>query len=129
MKIKDLTRAEEQIMQILWKRGESFVNEILEEIPEPKPAYNTVSTIVRILVRKGFLDYVSYGKSHRYFPIVVKEEYTKTYFRRFMKNYFSGSFPELVSFFTKEENMSLSELEKIRKVMEAEIHKQTNQKP
>ncbi len=109
--IKELTKAEEQVMQILWKLDKAFVNDILEKIPEPKPAYNTVSTIVRILEKKGFVDHEAFGKTHRYFPLVSKSDYTKAYFRNFLSNYFGNSFQEMVSFFAKEDNMSLSDLE------------------
>ncbi|PTN07482.1 BlaI/MecI/CopY family transcriptional regulator [Mangrovibacterium marinum] len=109
--IKELTKAEEQVMQILWKLEKAFVNDILEKIPEPKPAYNTVSTIVRILEKKGFVDHDAFGKTHRYFPLVSKRDYTKAYFRNFLSNYFGNSFQEMVSFFAKEDNMSLSDLE------------------
>jgi len=111
--IKELTKAEEQVMQILWKLEKAFVNDILEKIPEPKPAYNTVSTIVRILEKKGFVDHEAFGKTHRYFPLVSKSDYTKAYFRNFLSNYFGNSFQEMVSFFAKEDNMSLSDLENL----------------
>lgn len=122
--MKELTRAEEQIMQILWKTGEGFVGDILEHFPDPKPAYNTVSTITRILVKKGFVGYHSFGKSHQYYPLISKDEYSKTFFRRFVKNYFGDSYQELASFFTREENLSLEELEGIRQIMNKEINKQ-----
>jgi predicted transcriptional regulator len=122
--MKELTRAEEQIMQILWDIGEGFVNDILERFPDPKPAYNTVSTITRILVKKGFVGYHSLGKSHKYYPLITKEEYTRTYFRRFVKNYFGNSYREVVSFFAREEDVSLEELEEIRQIMKKEIRKQ-----
>ena len=122
--MKELTRAEEQIMQILWESGEGFVNDILEHFPDPKPAYNTVSTITRILVKKGFVGFHSLGKSHKYYPLISKEEYTRNFFRRFVKNYFGNSYQEMVSFFTREENLSLEELEEIRMIMKKEIKKQ-----
>ena len=78
---------------------------------EPKPAYNTVSTIIRILEKKGFVDHEAFGKTHRYFPLISKSDYTKAYFRNFLSNYFGNSFQEMVSFFAKEDNMSLSDLE------------------
>lgn len=109
--IKELTKAEEQVMQILWKLDKAFVNDILEKMSEPKPAYNTVSTIIRILEKKGFVDHEAFGKTHRYFPLISKSDYTKTYFRNFLSNYFGNSFQEMVSFFAKEDNMSLSDLE------------------
>jgi predicted transcriptional regulator len=122
--MKELTKAEEQIMQILWDSGEGFVNDILEHFPEPKPAYNTVSTIARILVKKGFVGFHSLGKSHKYYPLISKEEYTRNFFRRFVKNYFSNSYGEVVSFFAREENLSLEEMEEIRQLMKQEIKKQ-----
>ncbi|MFW6371641.1 MAG: BlaI/MecI/CopY family transcriptional regulator [Bacteroidota bacterium] len=111
--MKELTKAEEQVMQILWKLEKAFVKDLIDEIPEPKPAYNTVSTIVRILEKKGFVDHNAYGKTHEYFPLVSREEYTRSYMRNFMRNYFSGSFREMVSFFAKDDNMSLTELDEL----------------
>ena len=110
-----LTEAEEKIMQILWKIRKGFVKDILEQLPEPKPAYNTVSTIVRILEAKGFVGHTAYGKTHEYHPLVAKPDYTRFYFRNFLKGYFGGSFAGLVSFFAREENMSLDELEDLLK--------------
>jgi len=126
--MKELTRAEEQIMQILWKIGKGFVHDLLEQIPEPRPAYNTVSTIVRILEKKGFVGHNAYGKSHEYFPLLSKKEYTKTFLKHFTKNYFSGSYKELVSFFTDNEKMDIGDLEEIRKMMSEEIQKQKKNK-
>lgn len=123
-KMKELTKAEEQIMQILWTIEKGFVNDILEKLPLPKPAYNTVSTIVRILARKGFVGHIAYGKTHEYFPLISKREYTKSYFKGFMNNYFGNSYQALASFFTKENSLSIEELEEIRTLMEAEIKKQ-----
>ncbi|MCK5079938.1 MAG: BlaI/MecI/CopY family transcriptional regulator [Bacteroidales bacterium] len=119
--MKELTKAEEELMQILWKLGKGFVNDILDELKNPKPAYNTVSTIVRILEKKGFVDHTAYGKSHEYFPIVSKKEYTKTYFGHFMKNYFGNSYREMVSFFTNDNNLNLLELEELKQAMAEEI--------
>lgn len=109
--MKELTKAEEQIMQILWKLDEAFVNDIIDRMPEPKPAYNTVSTIVRILEKKGFVDHKAYGKTHQYFPLISKKDYTRTFMKTFMGSYFGNSFREMVSFFAKEDNMSVSEIE------------------
>jgi predicted transcriptional regulator len=118
-----LTKAEEQIMQVLWKLENAFVKEIIVELPTPKPAYNTVSTIVRILEKKEFVGYKSHGKSHQYFALVSKSEYRKHQFGGFVKNYFENSYQSLASFFTKEENMSITELEEIQKLIEKEIKK------
>lgn len=119
--MKELTKAEEQLMQILWKIGKGFVNDILEELPEPRPAYNTVSTIIRILEKKGFVDHRAYGKSYEYFPRVSKKEYTRSYFNHFLKNYFGNSYREMVSFFTNDNNLDISELEAMKQAMAEEI--------
>ncbi len=111
--MKELTKAEEQVMQLLWKLEKAFVKDLIDEMPEPKPAYNTVSTIVRILEKKGFVDHNAYGKTHEYFPIVSREEYTRLYMRNFMRKYFSGSFKDMVSFFAKDDNMSLTDLDEL----------------
>lgn len=113
--MKELTKAEEQIMQELWMLEKAFVKDIIDKLPEPNPAYNTVSTIIRILEKKGFVDHYAYGKTHQYFPIVSKVDYTKSYFKNFLNGYFSNSFQEMVSFFAKEDKMSISELEEIIK--------------
>ena len=113
--MKELTKAEEQIMQELWTLEKAFVKEIVDKLPEPKPAYNTVSTIIRILEKKGFVDHYAYGKTHQYFPLISKTDYTKSYFKNFLSGYFSNSFQEMVSFFAKEDKMTLSDLEEIIK--------------
>jgi predicted transcriptional regulator len=119
--MNELTRAEEQVMQILWKIERGFVKDVVELLDNPKPAYNTISTIIRILEKKGFVDHKAYGKTHEYFPIVSKKDYTKSYFGNFLNKYFSNSFPQLVSFFSNENDMSLDEMEKIRVLLEKEI--------
>jgi BlaI family transcriptional regulator, penicillinase repressor len=111
--MKELTKAEEQIMQELWPLEKAFVKDIIDRLPDPKPAYNTVSTIIRILERKGFIDHYTQGKNHQYFPIISKTDYTKLYFRNFLSGYFNNSFQEMVSF--KENQMTLSDLEEIIK--------------
>ncbi len=111
--MKELTKAEEQVMQLLWKLEKAFVKDLIDEMPNPKPAYNTVSTIVRILEKKGFVGHNAYGKTHEYFPLVAREDYTRLYMKNFMRNYFSGSFKEMVSFFAKEDNMSLSDFDEL----------------
>ncbi len=111
--MKELTRAEEEIMQVLWQLESAYVKEIIEVLPEPKPAYNTVSTIVRILEQKGFVDHKAFGKSHQYFPVISKEVYSKTFMNGFVSRFFSGSYQQLVSFFANEKDMSLSDLEQV----------------
>lgn len=122
--MKELTKAEEQIMQELWTLEKAFVKEIVDKLPEPKPAYNTVSTIIRILEKKGFVDHYAYGKTHQYFPLISKTDYTKSYFKNFLSGYFSNSFQEMVSFFAKEDKMTLSDLEEIIKEAGKDLEKQ-----
>ena len=110
---RSLTKAEEQIMQALWQLGKAFVKDIVDVMPEPKPHYNTVSTIIKILEEKGFVDHESLGKSNRYFPIVAKEDYTKRSMKQFVKGYFDGSFASMLSFFAKEKDISVKELENL----------------
>jgi BlaI family penicillinase repressor len=111
--MKQLTKAEEEIMQVLWELDKAFVKDIIEELPEPKPAYNSVSTIIRILEKKGVVGFDAFGKSHRYYPLIDKQEYTKKFMKRFVNNYFSGSYASMVSFFAKDQSLSLSELESL----------------
>jgi predicted transcriptional regulator len=118
--MKELTKAEEQVMQILWKLEKGVVNDILQQMDEPKPAYNTVSTIVRILEKKGFVGYRAYGKTHEYYPLVDKKTYSNFFFKNFLSNYFGGSFSSLVSFFAKENDMDVKELEELLKHVQQE---------
>jgi len=125
--MKQLTRAEEQIMQVLWQLEKAFVKDIVKEMQRPRPAYNTVSTIVRILEKKDFVGYKAFGKSHEYFAIISKADYRKSQFGGFVKNYFEDSYQSLASFFTREENLSLKELEEIQKLIAKEIKKKKDQ--
>jgi len=119
----ELTRAEEEIMQILWEIKKGFVKNMMERFPDPKPAYNTVSTIVRILENKGFVDHTAYGKTHEYFPLVAKDEYRKQYLNTMLNNYFGGSFRQLASFFIKHEKLDIRELEEVLYLMKKELEK------
>ena len=119
--MKDLTKAEEQIMHILWSIKKGFVNDIMENLPAPKPAYNTVSTIVRILEKKGFVDHNAFGKTHEYFPLVSKDKYTKGFLKGFVENYFSNSYQDMVSFFSKNEDMTTKEMEGIIKILQEQV--------
>ena len=111
--LKELTRAEDQVMQILWSIGRGVVRDIIDKMPEPKPAYNTVSTIVRILETKGFVDHKAYGKTHEYFPLVTKEKYTRFYLNNMIRGYFNGSFQNLVSFFARDNKLDAADIEKL----------------
>ncbi len=113
--MKQLTKAEEEVMQILWQLQKGFVKEIIDRFPEPKPAYNTVSTIIRILEKKGVVGYEAFGKAHRYYPLIAKDEYSRKFLNSFVQNYFSGSYKQLVSFFAHQENLSVNELEALLK--------------
>ncbi|MDZ7738381.1 MAG: BlaI/MecI/CopY family transcriptional regulator [Bacteroidales bacterium] len=119
--MKELTKAEEQIMQILWEIEKGFVKDVLKHFPEPRPAYNTVSTIIRILQDKGFVSHRAYGRTHEYYPLVSKEDYTRSQMTNLVSNYFSNSFEKMISFFAREKKISLSEMEDIIKLMEKEI--------
>lgn len=113
--MKQLTKAEEQVMQVLWRLEKCNVAAIIDELPKPKPAYNTVSTIVRILESKGFVDHEQEGRGHLYFPLVKKADYSNQSINKLVDGYFQGSFKSMVSFFMKKNDMSLSELESILK--------------
>ncbi len=121
--MKELTKAEEQIMLILWQKEKGYVKDIIEELPEPKPAYTTVSTIIRILENKGFVAHQEFGKIHQYYPIVNQNDYAEKFMNGFIKDYFANSFQQLVSFFSKSENISINELEQIKSIVENEINK------
>ena len=113
--MKQLTKAEEEIMQVLWSLNEAKVAAIIEQFPKPKPAYNTVSTIVRILEDKGFVAYRKEGRGHIYYPKVAKAEYSSQSLTKIMDGYFQGSFKSMVSFFAKKNDVSLREMEEIMK--------------
>lgn len=113
--MKQLTKAEEEIMQILWLLKKANVAEVIDEMPEPKPAYNTVSTIIRILESKGFVDHEKLGKGHNYFPLLDKETYSNQSMKMLIENYFSGSFKSMVSFFMNKNNLDIKELQSILK--------------
>jgi predicted transcriptional regulator len=111
--MKQLTKAEEEVMIVLWELEKCNVASIIEKLPDPKPAYNTVSTIVRILESKGFVDHEQLGKGYLYFPLVMKSDYSNQSINKLVDGYFHGSFKSMVSFFMKKNDMSLSELESV----------------
>lgn len=115
--IKELTKAELEIMQILWDKQGAFVNEIVEVMPEPKPAYNTVSTIVRILEKKGFVGHDNFGRTFRYRPLVGRDEYTGQFMNSVLNNFFDNSLSHLVSFFARKENLSDREMNEIMEIL------------
>lgn len=114
---KELTKVELQLMNVLWDIGKSFVNEILVELPEPKPAYNTVSTFMRILVTKGFVGFEAFGKGHKYYPLITREAYMESFMTSVKNTFFSGSFSSMISFFAKKEQLTKSEHDNIMKIL------------
>ena len=117
MPIRELTKAEEEIMRVLWQLKKGFVKDVLAELPEPKPAYNTVSTIIRILEKKELVGYTAYGKTHEYFPLITEEGYRRFQTEQLMTNYFDGSLKKLVSFFVQDKNISLNEADEIIRLL------------
>ena len=127
--MKELTKSEEQVMQVLWKIGEGFANEIMAAFPEPKPAYNTVLTIIKILENKGFVTHETFCRANRYTTTISKAEYSKRFLNSVVERYFNNSYLDLVSAFTKKENFSLKELEDLRNVIDEAIATEKNNRP
>lgn len=111
--MKQLTKAEEQVMQVVWKLKEGFIRDIMEAMPSPKPHQNTVATILKILSDKEFIGIRVFGRQHQYYPLISKEVYSKATMKTLVKSYFGGSFSEAVSFMVKENNISLEDLESL----------------
>ena len=116
-KLTELTRGEEEIMQILWKLGDAVVSEIIAETKEPHPKYTTVATFLKILENKGFVGHTSEGKSHRYHPLVGREEYARGVMSSVLTSYFDGSLAQMVSFFSRHEDISVKEMDEILEIM------------
>ncbi len=123
-----LTKAEEQVMQILWGMEEGIVKDIRNNFPDPKPARNTVSTVVRILEKKGFIGHNAYGKIYVYYPLISKQEYSKGQLFGLMESYFNNSFPAMASFFARESDLSVKELEIILEDTRKELSKNKKKK-
>lgn len=113
----ELTRGEEEIMQILWRLGDAVVNEIIARTKEPHPKYTTVATFLKILEKKGFVGHNAEGKSHRYYPLVSREEYARGVMSSVLTSYFGGSLAQMVSFFSRHEDISVKEMEEILEIM------------
>jgi BlaI family transcriptional regulator, penicillinase repressor len=128
MKTKELTRAEEQVMQCLWRIKKGFLSDIVEQFPEPRPAYTTIATVIRVMVRKKFIGFNSYGKTNEYYPLISKEEYSKFQVRNLVDSFFNGSTSSFASAFTKESDMSLKEMEDLKELIEKRIKEFKNQK-
>lgn len=114
---KELTKLELRLMNILWDKGRAFVNDIIDVMPEPKPAYSTVSTMMRILVQKGYADYDAFGKSHRYRPLVARADYSRAFMRHTRDNIFGGSYKSMISFFAESEDLSAAEIEELVNIL------------
>ncbi len=123
--MKQLTKAEEQIMQILWDLKEAVVKQVVDGFDNKKPAYTTVATVLKVLVNKGFVASRKIGNTYLFKPAISKVEYTKFQFSSLLKNYFNGSFPKMATFFAKENNLSIEELEEILKITESELKKES----
>ena len=119
--MKELTKGEEQVMQVVWSIGQGFANEIMAAFPEPKPAYNTVLTVIKILENKGFVKHETFCRANRYSAAISKEEYSQRYLGSVVERYFNNSYLDLVSAFAKKENFSLEELEALKKVIDEAI--------
>jgi len=113
-----LTKAEERIMQILWDLERGFIKDIQEQFPKPKPPYNTISTIVRVLVKKEIISYKSYGGSYQYYPLITREEYRSEQMGRLMSNYFGNSLKEVVSFFSETKDLDVDEVNEALQMLE-----------
>lgn len=121
-----LTKAEERIMKILWKIKKGFINDILEHFPDPKPPYNSVSTIVRVLVKKEIVSFKKYGNTYEYFPLITKEEYRKSQMGRLLKDYYNNSLKQVVNFFSENKNLDIDEVDEVMKMLEEIKNKKKN---
>ncbi|MCV9386015.1 BlaI/MecI/CopY family transcriptional regulator [Reichenbachiella ulvae] len=119
--MKELTKAEEQVMQYLWELEKAFLKDIVEKFPEPRPAYTTVQTVVRVLTKKKFIGYETFGKTNQYYPLVSKGDYFRVHFKGVVNNFFNGSVSKFASFFTDDKELSITELEQMRQLIETKI--------
>jgi predicted transcriptional regulator len=121
--MKDLTKAEERVMRYIWRIKSGFLKQIIDQFPEPRPAYTTVSTVVRVLVKKGFLAYRTFGKIHEYYPLISRDKYFKYHVSALVKNHFGNSPQLFISFFAEKGDLDLSELEELKIIIEEQIRK------
>ncbi|EZH71381.1 putative transcriptional regulator [Aquimarina sp. EL_43] len=119
-----LSKTEEQLMQYLWKLEKAFMKDLLDSFPEPKPATTTVATLLKRMIDKGFVNYTLYGKSREYYPLVKKTDYFSKHVNGLIKNFFNDSASQFASFFTSETNLSTTELEELKKIVDKQIQKQ-----
>lgn len=121
--MKELTKAEEQVMQYLWELEKAFLKDIVDQFPEPKPAYTTVQTVVRVLTKKQIVGFETFGKTNQYYPLISKKSYFKRHFKGVINNFFNGSVNSFASFFTDDNDLSLSELEEMQQMIASKISK------
>ncbi|MGD2035450.1 MAG: BlaI/MecI/CopY family transcriptional regulator [Bacteroidales bacterium] len=122
--MQELTKAQEEILKVLWEIEEGVVNDVIERLPHPRPAYNTVSTVIKVLEKKSYASHRSYGKTYVYFPTVSKKEYARFVLKDSLKSFFNGSVRQAVSFFVRQKNTSIAELEELKQLIEKEIENQ-----
>jgi len=127
--MKELTKAEEQVMKSLWKIKKGYLKEIIEQFPNPRPAYTTIATVIGVLVKKGVVGYKQYGNNREYYPLVKKEKYFAKHIKQIISNFFNNSAPQFASFFTNETNLSIEELEELKALIDDKIkhHKNNDQ--
>ena len=121
MENKELTKAEEQVMQYLWKLKKGFLKDIVDEFPQPGPAYTTIATVIRVLVKKKFIGFKTNGKTNEYYPLITKEKYFQGHMKTVINNFFNGSASNFASYFAGSNDLNLTELEELRKTIEKKI--------
>lgn len=122
--MQEITKAQEEILRVLWEIEEGVVSDVIARLPDPKPAYNTVSTVIRVLEKKNYVTHKTYGKTHVYYPIISKKEYTHYVLKDSLKSFFNGSLQQAVSFFVNQKDASVAELEELKQIIEKEIENQ-----
>ena len=122
--MQEITKAQEEVLKALWETKEGAVSDILDNLPDPKPAYNTVATVIKVLEKKGYVSHKTFGKTNVYFPVISKKEYGQHVLKNTFKGLFNGSLNQMVSYFVKNKYISISELEDLKQMLETEIEKQ-----
>jgi predicted transcriptional regulator len=122
--MQEITKAQEEILRVLWEIEEGVVSDVIAQLPDPKPAYNTVSTVIRVLEKKNYVTHKTYGKTHVYYPVISKKEYAQYILKDSLKSFFNGSLKQAVSFFVNQKDASVAELEELKQIIETEIENQ-----
>jgi BlaI family penicillinase repressor len=123
--MKEITKAQEDILKALWEINEGAISDVLDILPEPKPAYNTVATVIKVLEKKEYITHKTYGKTNVYFPLITKKDYAQSVLKDTAMGFFNGSLNQMVSFFVKNKDLSINELEELKNIIEKEINKKT----